>query len=211
MIGAEMAALAERFAAIAGDAAFDFSLASLEALDALVGKAGKARVCEETTRAWGAYLGETIRRRKPDAVVWVDRATAAAANAMVAELQPGHDIEAILRVGPDGYWFPLSKVEKRQINGPTDNLAAFAGVLLASLAPPSRDEPVNPDNVARAREALSAFREARTDAALSQFVRTFFTSIAQRHHRAVLAELGVTVDELWPFLAHAPAVAATSA
>ena len=109
MLAAEMVALANE---LAEANALDFSIASLVKLEALVAAARK-RIAPETTRRWGAYLGETIRRQAKVPVAWVDHATAAAANSTIAKLAPGYDIDAILRIG-ETFWFPLSKVEKFQ-------------------------------------------------------------------------------------------------
>lgn len=73
MVAQQMKELAEGLAAEHG---LDFSLASLAAFEKLV-KEQKRSLDEATTTRWGAYLGETIRRSRPDAVRWADFATAA--------------------------------------------------------------------------------------------------------------------------------------
>ena len=196
-----MAALAEQIAATNHE--LDFSVASLRVLERIV-DAAEARCSIETTRLWGAYLGETIRRRDVASVTWVDRATAAAANTMVAELEPGYDIEAILRVGPTGYWFPLAKVEKFQRNGTVDSLAAFASVVIATLAPPAERKPVSDENMQRVTSALAALRTNRSVASLAQLYGAFFGTIPWNDYAEVLRAIGLGVDDLAMFLVEAP-------
>jgi hypothetical protein len=54
----QMSDLAEK---LAREHALDFSLASLQKLEAII---AARSVDVETTRIWGAYLGETIRRQR---------------------------------------------------------------------------------------------------------------------------------------------------
>jgi hypothetical protein len=129
----QMKELAEK---LARAHALDFSLASLEKLEAII---AARSVDVETTRIWGAYLGETIRRQRPDITRWIDYDTALGTSSLMRDLPPGPDLEALLQIA-DRVWFPLSKVEKFQTNGSQDSIAAFAMVALAFARPRSLAE-----------------------------------------------------------------------
>ena len=175
----------------------DFSLASLTNLEAIVAAAG-GRIARDTTTAWGAYLGETIRRQATVPIDWVDYATASASNVAIANLAPGYDLDAILRIG-DAFWFPLSKVEKFQTNGQQDSLVEFAGVVLALAASKSSPErPFDPKSLDGAFVALAEFRKKPSADTLWTLWRMF--DVADRDERHALELLGVGADELWPFL-----------
>jgi len=190
----------------------DFTRESLEALEAMVVRAGK-RVAEPTTRAWAAYLGETIRRQRPDAVTWVKRADAAGANAGVRGIDPGNDVELVLKVGADGYWFPFVKVEKFQRNGATDSLVMFAGVVLASLprvdteAERDRGRFQRADHGAQVIVAGQRFATKGEAADLRELDRLIFPLLGDPHEARnadVVRALGLRSELLAPLLEAAP-------
>ena len=196
MLAAKMLALANE---LAEANALDFSLASLVKLEALV-LAAKKRITPETTRTWGAYLGESIRRQATVPVEWVDHATAAAHNPTIAKLAPGYDIDAILRIGKT-FWFPLSKVEKFQKNGKQDSLVAFAGVVLDMAAPKAKTpQPFDPADLEHASKALAELRKKPSAETLSAFSRAFTGNILREHYGKALQALALGVDELWRFM-----------
>jgi len=196
----EMAELASRFVASTDDATvFDFGLASLPRLEAVV---ARQPIAEATTRTWGAYLGQTIRQQSPDVITWVDHATAAATSSAVRGLGYGPDISAILRVGADGYWFPLTKVEKFQRNGKQDSLAAFAGVVLAMApraASPDQDERERARRAEGDERALAAgtrFRDEPTAATLCELVGAVGGNVHYSRYAEIYRQLELRTDEL---------------
>jgi hypothetical protein len=202
-LAVEMAALAERLAASDPSGALDFSLESLDALQATI--AGRP-VSDDTTRMWGAYLGETIRRARPAEVGWVDHATAAAQSPAIAGLEAGPDLSAILQVAT-AFWFPLAKIEKLQRNGPQDSLRPFAAIALAPVTPEAPHAPAIEG--ARAREdaavmaAASAFLSAPSGDTLDSFSRHLSTTVHRSAHGDALRRIGLQVEHLTPFLGEA--------
>jgi hypothetical protein len=198
----EMAALAE--VAATECEGLDFSLASLKVLEAHIA----GRPCAEaSTRTWGAYLGETMRRCQPDAVSWADYQTAVSALPMIGKLGYGPDLSAILMVRKQA-WFPLSKIEKFQKNGATDALAPFAQVALAAVV-------VDPNEAAREAKrradaqvavdvAAAAFRAEPSTETLLQLGKVLHSSVYNHLHGETVRRIELRVDELTPWLDRAP-------
>lgn len=176
----EMATLADRLAA--EDPGLDFTLASLDVLDALVASHPTGE--RPSAKACGAYLGETMRRAYPDAIRWVE-----------------HEGAPALAIGAMR-WFPLAKVEKRRLHGATDSLRPFAAVALAPLSPvddgAERAERAKRD--AEVGEMAAALIAAPSPETLERFDTTFTTFTHWSRHGEVLGRLGIRVELLAPFL-----------
>lgn len=194
----EMASLAE--AAATEREGLDFSLESLKVLEAHIARLPCA---EGSTRKWGAYLGETMRRRQPDAVTWVDYQTAVSALPSIGKLGYGPDLSAILMVGKQA-WFPLSKIEKFQKNGSADALAPFAQVALAAVVvdpdAEAKEAKRRADAQAAVDVAVAAFRAAPSNETLLQLDRVLHSSVYNHLHGETVRRIRLRVDELTPFL-----------
>lgn len=199
-IAEEMKQLAASLAETAPE--LDYSLDSLTALETLAKKKPRTAAM---TRACGAYLGETLRRQAPE-LVWVSFATASKANAMIAKLTRGPDLDALLQVGAM-FWFPLSKVEKFQANGASDSLKPFASTLLATLPrtrfTPEQDEAERQRLLAakaHVEAAMEAFRKAPTPESMAHFERMLFGHVAHRNMPETFSRLGLEARMFTPFL-----------
>lgn len=198
----EMHDLAE---AAARDHALDFTLASLDKLEAII------RPCSidvATTRSWGAYLGETLRRQRPDVARWIDYDTAVKAASIMRELAPGPDLAAVLQIA-DRLWFPLSKVEKFQTNGDEDSLAGFAAAALAFAPVIASPEEAERDRAYRASEDAALDAAAKTllpDLSgdnVCRLASAFRGRTPRRLYGEALRRIGLTVDHLMPLLGEA--------
>lgn len=200
-IAAEMQQLAEALAETSPS--LDFTPDSLKSLEKLAQH--KPRTAAHT-RACGAYLGETMRRQAPDTLKWVSLAEAAKANAVIAKLTPGPDLDALLQAG-ETFFFPLSKVEKFQAQGASESLGPFASVALATLPgrrfTPAQDEAERvrlAEAAARVDAAMEAFRAAPSAASMAHLERMIFGHVARRDMQKSFARLGLDPAALLPFL-----------
>lgn len=192
----EMKALAEAFAAM--DPGYDFGLESLKLLEE---RMRGASVKSPDVLSWAAYLGETIVRQSGGRIEWAD-STRGAQTGDAAHAPSSDRPTPVLRAGTTE-WFPLSKVHKRLTHGKSENLAAFAGVVLAMSAP-SEDKP-RPIPVARedfneyARTAVEAFIASPSVETLATFSRQMHGRVYQSDYATFYRVFGVTRALFTPF------------
>lgn len=88
----------------------DFSEASVEKLDELVGAASPQNL-DEASKMWGAYFGEVVRRR------W--------GGEWSIESYPGGQFATLTLTVQGSKLFPSLKIYRRLTNGANENLATF--------------------------------------------------------------------------------------
>jgi hypothetical protein len=88
----------------------DFSEASVERLEQLVGAAGTDGI-EEKSKMWGAYFGEVVRRK------W--------GGDWSIETYPGQQFATLTLTVAGAKLFPSMKIYRRMTQGASENLATF--------------------------------------------------------------------------------------
>ena len=103
----------------------DFSEASVERLDELVGAASPQNL-DEASKMWGAYFGEVVRRR------W--------GGEWSIESYPGGQFATLTLTVQGSKLFPSLKIYRRLTNGANENLATFYQAVKERLGKAPRAE-----------------------------------------------------------------------
>ncbi len=196
-----MAKLAE---GVAGEHSLDFSVGSVREFENIVRRDRRRRA--QLLVTWGAYFGEVLRRASKAKPRWRDYETVAKTNSIVAALDYGPDVSALL-VSDATVLLPIAKVAKFLDSGSQDSPAAFAPVALNMLRPAaatpapaevSRDA-LNPE----ATVLFESFFHAPSLETLRN-LRASRTSLRGREAAFLARELGARPEQLYPFFAEAP-------
>ncbi len=105
--------------------ALDFSEASVEKLEQLVGAASPQNL-DEASKMWGAYLGEVVRRR------W--------GGEWSIESYPGGQFATLTLTVHGSKLFPSLKIYRRLTGGTNENLATFYQAVKERLGKAPRAE-----------------------------------------------------------------------